>query len=142
TNAMLSPHTLEGLQQGGTVFMQSVYADPADVWKRMPAAVRKTIRDRKIRVYYCDMVQIARDVASEADLQMRMQGIVLLGAFLRLTPYSREAEMSDDQVYAGVEKALRKYFGKRGDQVVQDNLNCVKRGYSQMKEIPHGVMAK
>ncbi len=39
---------------------------------------------------------------------MRMQGIVLLGAFLQLTPYAKEAEMSDEQVYAGVEKALRK----------------------------------
>ena len=35
-----------------------------------------------------------------------------------------------------MEKALRKYFGKRGDRVVQDNLTCVKRGYSEMKEIP------
>ncbi len=82
------------------------------------------------------MVSIARTVASEADLQMRMQGIVLLGAFLRLTPYATEAQMTDDQVYAGVEKALRKYFGKRGDRVVQDNLTCVKRGYSELQEIP------
>ncbi len=50
---------------------------------------------------------------------MRMQGIVLLGAFLQLTPYAQGSEMTDEQVYAGVEKALRKYFGKRGDQVVR-----------------------
>ena len=48
--------------------------------------------------------------------------------------------MTDDQVYAGVEKALRKYFGKRGDRVVQDNLTCVKRGYSELKEIPAEIM--
>ena len=82
------------------------------------------------------MVQIARDVASVADLQMRMQGIVLLGAFLKLTPYGRKSGMTDDQVYAGVEKALRKYFGKRGDRVVQDNMTCVKRGYQEMQEVP------
>jgi len=73
-------------------------------------------------------------------LEMRMQGIVLLGAFLKLTPYSKESEMSDDEVYAGVEKALRKYFGKRGDRVVQDNLDCVKRGYNEMQEIPASIM--
>jgi pyruvate-ferredoxin/flavodoxin oxidoreductase len=39
-----------------------------------------------------------------------------------------------------VEKALRKYFGKRGDRVVQDNLTCVKRGYSEMKEIPPAII--
>jgi pyruvate-ferredoxin/flavodoxin oxidoreductase len=48
--------------------------------------------------------------------------------------------MSDDAVYAGVEKALRKYFGKRGEQVVQDNVNCVKRGYNEMQEIPLSVI--
>src|SRR5438132_13923192 len=100
------------------------------------------IRAKKIRVYYIDMVKIAREVASEPDLQMRMQGIVLLGAFLKLTPYAKDSNMTDDQVYAGVEKALRKYFGKRGDRVVADNLTCVKRGFSDMKEVPPGIIGK
>ena len=70
---------------------------------------------------------------------MRMQGIVLLGAFLQADALRQaRASMTDEQVYAGVEKALRKYFGKRGDRVVQDNLTCVKRGYSEMKEDPAG----
>ncbi len=139
--ALLTPGTLRGLVQGGAIFMQSPHADPAEVWKRIPEGNRRVIRDRNVRVFYCDMVKIAREVASEADLQMRMQGIVLLGAFLRLTPYARESNMSDAQVYEGVERALRKYFGKRGDQVVQDNLTCVKRGYSEMKEIPAETMS-
>jgi pyruvate-ferredoxin/flavodoxin oxidoreductase len=138
--AILSHGTMDGLVNGGAIFMQSPYAEPLDVWKHVPEQNRKFIRDRKIRVYYCDMVKIAREMASEADLQMRMQGIVLLGAFLRLTPYAQESNMSADDVYKGVEKALRKYFGKRGDRVVQDNLNCVKRGYSEMKEIPPAVI--
>jgi pyruvate-ferredoxin/flavodoxin oxidoreductase len=138
--AILSPLTLHGLMPGGAIFLQSPYSDPVEVWKRIPEENKRAIRDRKLRVFYCDMVKIAREVASVADLQMRMQGIVLLGAFLRLTPYAKQSNMSDDQVYAGVEKALRKYFGKRGDQVVQDNLTCVKRGYSEMKEIPPEVI--
>ena len=138
--AMLSPLTLKGLVAGGAIFMQSPYSNPLDVWKRIPPENQRFIRDKKIRVYFCDMVRIAREIASEPDLQMRMQGIVLLGAFLKLTPYAREAEMSDDQVYAGVEKALTKYFGKRGTQVVQENMHCIKRGYGEMQEIPMGVM--
>ncbi len=138
--AMLSPLTLKGLTPNGAIFMQSPYQDPAEVWKRIPAGNKQAIREKKARVYYCDMVRIAREVASEPDLQMRMQGIVLLGAFLKLTPYARDANMSDEQVYAGVEKALTKYFGKRGAQVVQDNMTCIKRGYGEMKEIPQDVI--
>jgi pyruvate-ferredoxin/flavodoxin oxidoreductase len=138
--AILSPGTLKGVVRGGAIFMQSPHTEAAEVWKRIPREIQQTIREKELRVYYADMVKIAREVASEPDLQMRMQGIVLLGAFLRLTPYARESNMTDDQVYAGVEKALRKYFGKRGDQVVQDNLTCVKRGYGEMKAIPEAVM--
>lgn len=138
--AIMNPLTLEGLQAGGAIFMQSPHAEPLDVWKHIPQRVQRIIRDKKLRVYFCDMVKIAREIASEADLQMRMQGIVLLGAFLKLTPYSKQANMNEDEVYMGVEKALRKYFGKRGDQVVQDNLNCVKRGFGDMKEIPASLI--
>jgi pyruvate-ferredoxin/flavodoxin oxidoreductase len=138
--AMLNPLTLDGLQPNGAVFMQSPHTDPVEVWKHIPKQVQKIVKDKKTRVFFCDMVKIAREMASEADLQMRMQGIVLLGAFLKLTPYAKQANMSDDEVYKGVEKALRKYFGKRGDQVVQDNLNCVKRGYQESKEIPASLI--
>jgi pyruvate-ferredoxin/flavodoxin oxidoreductase len=139
--AILNHLTLDGLQPGGAIFMQSPHSDPIQVWKHIPKSVQDLFRAKKYRLYFCDMVKIAREMASEADLQMRMQGIVLLGAFLKLTPYVRSSNMAEEEVYAGVEKALRKYFGKRGDRVVQDNLNCVKRGFSEMKEIPPSVIA-
>jgi pyruvate-ferredoxin/flavodoxin oxidoreductase len=140
TNALFSGNPLKGVADGGAIFMQSPFTDPADVWRRIPAHPRKSIRDRGLRIFYADMVKIAREVASVADLEMRMQGIVLLGAFLKLTPYAQDASMSDEEVYAGVEEALRKYFGKRGEQVVQDNLTCVKRGYSETMEVPREVI--
>ena len=140
TNALFSGNPLKGMDDGGAIFMQSPLADPRDVWKRIPPHHRQTIRDKQLRVYFADMVKIAREVASVADLEMRMQGIVLLGTFLRLTPYVHESNMTEEQVYSGVEKALRKYFGSRGEQVIQDNLTCVKRGYSEMREVPRELI--
>lgn len=140
TNALFSGNPLGGLVEGGAIFMQSHYANPKDVWHRIPPHQKTLIRENNLRLFFADMVQIAREVASVADLEMRMQGIVLLGAFLRLTPYARDALMSDEQLYDGVETALRKYFGKRGEQVVQDNLTCVKRGYSETTEVSQAVM--
>ncbi len=140
TNAMISGNPLKGMVDGGAIVMQSPYSEPADVWKRIPLHHKKTIQEKNLHLHFLDMVSIARDVASVADLEMRMQGIVLLGAFLRLTPYAQDAAMTDEEVYEGVEKALRKYFGKRGEQVVQDNLTCVKRGYSEMREVPREII--
>jgi pyruvate-ferredoxin/flavodoxin oxidoreductase len=140
TTALFSGNPLVGLVDGGAIIMQSTYADPHDVWQRIPQQHQDHIREKNLRVFYADMVQIAREVASVADLQMRMQGIVLLGAFLKLTPYGRQSGMTDEHVYAGVEKALRKYFGKRGDRVVQDNMKCVMRGYQELREVPQAMM--
>ncbi len=140
TNALFSGDPLTGMVDGGAIFMQSHFDSAADVWQRVPEHHKTTIRAKNLRVYFTDMVSIARRVASVADLEMRMQGIVLLGAFLKLTPFTQASGMSDEGVYAGVEKALRKYFGKRGEQVVQDNLTCVKRGYSEMQEIPPEII--
>jgi pyruvate-ferredoxin/flavodoxin oxidoreductase len=139
-NAILA-NPLKGLVEGGQIFMQSSLETAGDIWKRIPERHRKLIRDKKIRVFYTDMVRIAREVASEPDLQMRMQGIVTLGAFLRLTPYAEQSGMTDQQVMAGVEEAIRKYFGKRGERVVQDNLTCVRRGFTELQQIPQAVMA-
>ena len=86
TNALFSGNPLGGLLDGSAIFMQSHFTEPGDVWARIPADHRRTIREKKLRVYYADMVKIAREVATVADLEMRMQGIVLLGAFLKLTP--------------------------------------------------------
>ncbi len=139
-NAVFSGNPLKGLIDGGAVFMQSPLGNPEDVWRHLPAPHRKTIRDKQIKVYFADTVRIAREVASEPDLQMRMQGIVVLGAFLKLTPYAANSGVADDAVMRGVEKALRKYFGKRGEQVVQDNLTCVKRGFQELQEIPSEIV--
>lgn len=140
TTALFSGNPLKGMLPGGKIVMQSSYDDPRDVWSRIPPHHQAFIREKGLHVYYLDMVQIAREIASVADLQMRMQGIVLLGAFLKLTPYATAAGMTDESVYAGVEAALRKYFGKRGERVVQDNLNCVKRGYNELREVPREII--
>ena len=49
-------------------------------------------------------------------------------------------QASQDELMDGVEKSLRKYFGKRSEQVVQDNLTAVRRGYSEVLEIPRAIV--
>ena len=48
--------------------------------------------------------------------------------------------LSEEDVFHGAEKSLRKYFGKRGERVVQDNLEAVRRGYHEVIEVPREVM--
>jgi pyruvate-ferredoxin/flavodoxin oxidoreductase len=139
-NAFNLENPLAGLSQDGMVFVQSQKTDPAEVWAAVPAWARTELLAKNARLLALDTVAIAREVSSLADLQQRMQGIVLLGVFLRVTPFQRIHSIDRDVLFKGIEKSLRKYFGKRGEQVVQDNLKAVQRGYNEVFEIPREVM--
>jgi pyruvate-ferredoxin/flavodoxin oxidoreductase len=139
-NAFNLENPLAGLAENGMVFVQSQRTNPVEIWNAVPAWARKEMVEKKARLFALDTVKIAREVSSLADLQQRMQGIVLLGVFLRVTPFQSQHAISEEILFKGVEKSLRKYFGKRGEQVVQDNLNAVSRGYREVIEIPREVM--
>jgi pyruvate-ferredoxin/flavodoxin oxidoreductase len=139
-NAFNLENPLAGLSMGGMVFVQSHRSDPAEIWASIPAWARRAIFEKGVRLFALDTVGIAKEVSSRADLQQRMQGIVLLGIFLRVTPFQTELSLSEEAVFRGVEKSLRKYFGKRGDRVVQDNLQAVQRGFREVVEVPRAVM--
>jgi pyruvate-ferredoxin/flavodoxin oxidoreductase len=139
-NAFSTGNPLKGLREGGTVFLQSTAENDAEVWSSLPPSSRKLIQDNRIRILWLDTAKIAKEVSSSVDLVVRMQGIILLGIFLRSTPFA--AETSEEDLYNSIEKSLRKYFGKRGEQVVQDNLTCVKRGYTEVNIIDPEVSAE
>jgi pyruvate-ferredoxin/flavodoxin oxidoreductase len=139
-NAFNLENPLSGLAPGGIVFVQSQDREPAAVWGSIPPWARHEMVKKNARLYALDTVAIAKESSTRADLQQRMQGIVLLGIFLRVTPFQAESGTSEENLFAGVEESLRKYFGKRGEQVVQDNLKAVWRGYHEVIEVPRDVM--
>jgi pyruvate-ferredoxin/flavodoxin oxidoreductase len=139
-NAFNLENPLTGLSQDGMVFVQSNKTDPVEIWASIPAFARREMLAKNVRLFALDTVKIAKEVSSLADLQQRMQGIVLLGVFLRVTPFQSESGITEVDLFHGVEKSLRKYFGKRGERVVQDNLKAVSRGYRELIEIPKEVM--
>jgi len=139
-NAFNLENPLMGISENGMVFVQSHKTDPTEIWTSIPAWARKTMSDKNVRLFALDTVAIAQAVSSRADLVQRMQGIVLLGIFLRITPFQKDLALSEEDVFRGAEKSLRKYFGKRGERVVQDNLQAVRRGYHELIEVPRETM--
>src|SRR5205823_2670541 len=114
--------------------------DAREVWKAVPLWARKRIRDDNAHVMSLDTFKIADEVATNPELRIRMMGVVLLGVFLKATPFAQRSNMSFEQLMAGVEKAVRSYWGKRGEQVVQDNLTCIRRGYQEVFEVPRELI--
>jgi Pyruvate/2-oxoacid:ferredoxin oxidoreductase gamma subunit/ferredoxin len=125
---------LSGLVDGGIIYYQSSLP-PERVWKTIPVEARAAIRKRRLHLWVLDAVKIAREAASRADLQTRMQGIALLGAFLRLTPFRESSDLTVDEMFDSLRSVLKKYFGKSGDKVIEDNLAVARRAYDTVAEV-------
>jgi pyruvate-ferredoxin/flavodoxin oxidoreductase len=126
---------LYGLKQGGVFVIQSNLEDPKEVWSGFPRHARQFIIDNDIHVYYLDAFKIARDEASNPDLQYRMQGNAFQGAFFATSPLMEKANLTEEGLFDAIDKQLRSKFGSKGERIVQDNLRVVRRGFDEIREI-------
>ncbi len=138
-NALQMEAVFNGLSDGGTVFVQWPGDDPEALWHRVPPMIQRRLQGVGARMFYLDAARIAREEASRPDLETRMQGIVLLGVFLRCAPF-REQLGDDDSLFVRVEEALRHYFPRVSDQVIAENLRCVERGFHEVRELPQKLI--
>ncbi|XSG86059.1 MAG: 2-oxoacid:acceptor oxidoreductase family protein [Methylohalobius sp. ZOD2] len=149
-DAVLSPdpnvfhhaNAVAGLREGGVFIIQSELESPKKVWASIPAPFQQVIADQDIRVFFLDAFKIAREEATDPDLQLRMQGIAFQGAFFAASPVMENAELSEETLLEAIRRQLEKKFGAKGARVVEDNLRVVKRGYDEVREITEKALAE
>ncbi len=126
---------LSGLKKGGVFIIQSSLDSPQAVWETFPLAAQKFIADNDVHVFYLDGFKIAREEATNVDLQLRMQGIAFQGAFFAASPVMQQAGLSEEKLLKAIEDQLNAKFGGKGKRVVDDNMRVVRRGFTEMHEI-------
>lgn len=117
---------LKGLTKGGTFIMQSNLA-PEQVWRSLPRAARRTIRDKGIHVFVVDAFAVAKKHAPTPELQTRMMGIAFIGAVAghvdRVT-----GGAGIDAILDKVQAQIAKKFGSKGQNVVEANMAVIRDG--------------
>ncbi|MFL5683284.1 MAG: 2-oxoacid:acceptor oxidoreductase family protein [Chloroflexota bacterium] len=126
---------LAGLVDGGTIFIQSPSTDPETIWHSIPAPVRAEIIARRIRVTALDTVSLAAANAPTVDLMIRMQGVALVGVFLRVSPFAARAGLDRDALVTAVRDRLGRFFGKRGGAVIDANLAVIQAAYDGLIDV-------
>lgn len=132
---------LAGLADGGTVFIQTAMTDPEAIRSAIPPAAQAEIRARGIRVTALDTAALAKAHAPRPDLLVRMQGIALVGVFLRVAPFAAAAGLDRAGLFRAVRRQLTRYFGKRGEAVVDSNLALVTAAWDGLIEVPMAAPA-
>jgi pyruvate-ferredoxin/flavodoxin oxidoreductase len=132
-------NAVAGLSRGGVFIIQSNLPDAAALWASFPVHIQKYIIDNEIKVFYLDAFSIAREESSNPDLQLRMQGNAFQGAFFHASDIQQRSGLTEENLFKAIENQLKDKFGKKGQRVVDDNLRVVKRGYTEIHEIPAEV---
>jgi pyruvate-ferredoxin/flavodoxin oxidoreductase len=92
-----------------------------------------------MRVTALDTAGLARRHAPRPDLEIRMQGVALVGVFLRVAPFAAQAGLDRDRLLEAVGDRLGRFFGKRGAGVVRANLDVIAEAWDGLIDVTASV---
>ena len=103
---------LEGLKKGGTFLLNCVWT-PEELDEKLPANVKRYIAENEINFYTINAV----DVAVRVGLGSNRINMVTQSAFFKLSEV-----IPFDKAVTLIKEAIKKTYGKKGDEIV--NMNC------------------
>ncbi len=134
-NVFHHTNALAGLREGGTFVMQSDQS-PEKTWASIPARYQKQIREKNIQFYCIDAFRIAREEATDSELQLRMQGIAFQGAFFKTASVLERQGLTEERLLEAIRSQIEHKFGGKGARVVEDNMRVIQRGFDEVRRVP------
>jgi pyruvate-ferredoxin/flavodoxin oxidoreductase len=141
-NSFKQGNPLAGLVDGGTVFVPTPMTDPAEIWAALPPATRAEIEARHLRLLALDSAALAKQHAPRPELEIRMNGVALVGVFLKVSPFAERAGLDRPALMEAVRANLTRFFGKRGTSVVDANLAVIQGAYDGVIDVTALVAEK
>jgi pyruvate-ferredoxin/flavodoxin oxidoreductase len=138
-NSFRQGNPLIGLVDGGTVFVPTPLTDPNEIWAALPATTRAEIKARNIRLLALDTASLAMKYAPRPEFEIRMQGVALVGVFLKVSPFAERAGLDRPALMDAVRDNLKRFFGKRGTAVVDANLAVIQGAYDGVIDVTAAV---
>jgi pyruvate-ferredoxin/flavodoxin oxidoreductase len=133
-NIFKHSNPLAGLADGG-VFVIQCDESPDELWADIPVWAQREIQKRRIRVFHIDGFQIATEEVSEPELRYRMQGAAFMGAFFRTSGVAERATLDDKKLFDRIRTQTLRKFKSLGEQVVDENLRIIRRGFAEVREL-------
>jgi pyruvate-ferredoxin/flavodoxin oxidoreductase len=124
TNYVHIYDVLAGIKEGGTFLLNSSWS-MEDMEKYIPGDVRQKIYEKKIKFYNIDAVKIAGEVGLGGRINMIMQT-----CFFNLANI-----LPIEEAIALLKDDIKKKFGKKGDKIVNMNIDAVDKTLDKLEQI-------
>jgi len=111
--------------QPGAVFLLNSQSSKDEVWDRLPREDQQSIIDKKIKFYTIDAYQVARETGMGVRINTIMQTCF----------FAISGVLARDEAIAQIKDAIKKTYGKKGEEIVKLNFNAVDQTLAHLHEV-------
>lgn len=122
---------LKAAKPGSPFLLNSPFDDPTETWARLPQAIQQEIIDKQLQVYAINAYRVAR----EAGMTNRINTVMQTCFFALSGVLPREAAI------AAIKQAIRKTYGKKGEEIVAMNIQAVDTTLDNLYEVPISALS-
>ena len=115
---------LDAAVEGATLLINSPYEE-SEVWDHLPAAIQRSIIEKRLTVYAIDATGVAR----KSQLGNRINTI------MQTCFFALSGVLPRDEAINKIKEFIRKSYGKRGEPVVRQNFAAVDAALAHLREI-------
>ena len=112
--------------KSNSIFLLNSPYPPEEVFSHLPRNLQQTIIDKNLQVYTINATQVAK----EAGMGSRINTVMQVCFFALAGVLSRE------DAIAQIKKAIRKTYGKKGEEIVQMNIKAVDSALEHLYQVP------
>ncbi len=110
----------------GAVFLLNTPFPPAETWDRLPYEVQEQIIAKKLRLYAIDGYKVAKETGMGGRVNTIMQTCF----------FAISGILPREQAIAAIKNAIKKEYGRKGEDVVRKNWAAVDQTLDNLHEIP------
>jgi pyruvate-ferredoxin/flavodoxin oxidoreductase len=109
----------------GATFLLNCPCDPNEVWDKMPKPVQQQIIDKKLKFYAINAYEVAKATGMGARINTIMQTCF----------FALSGVLPKDEAIAKIKEAIKKTYGKKGDEIVRKNYAAVDQALAGLVEL-------
>ena len=115
---------LKNAVEGATFLLNSPYG-PDKTWDKLPRKVQQQIIDKKLKFYVIDAYKVAKDTGMGLRINTIMQTCF----------FAISGILPKDEAIDAIKNAIKKSYGKKGEEIVQKNFNAVDQALAHLHKI-------
>ena len=117
---------LDAAKPGATFLINTPFDDPEETWLRLPQSIQQAIIDKQVKVYAINAYKVAQDAGMRNRINTVMQTCF----------FALSGVLPREEAIAAIQQAIRKTYGKKGDDVVNMNIKAVDSTLGNLFEVP------